>query len=319
MMAGPALVLGVLAVTGVAEVWHVYVLALAFGVGTAFDPLRGSRSSPSWWTTTTSATPWASTPPRSTRPASGPGRRRPADRGVRRRGGRHRLGDPDQRGQLRRPDLGPARHRRQPARHPDPRAARSWRDPRGGQLRPRAPGPAPRLAIVFFAGTFGLNFQMTSALMATEVFDKGPTEYGLLGTFMAVGSLTGALLARGARRSGCAWSSRRRCCSAWSRSSPGCCRPTWSSRSGCAAGSDRPDDDHRRQHHHAADHGPRAAWPRDGALPHDLHGWHPLGAPLVGWCGGDVSAPAGPWSAEGPRRCSACSPRRRCSPGHGAF
>ena len=48
------------------------------------------------------------------------------------------------------------------------------------------------LAIVFFAGTFGLNFQMTSALMATEVFDKGPTEYGLLGTFMAVGSLAGA-------------------------------------------------------------------------------------------------------------------------------
>ncbi len=51
------------------------------------------------------------------------------------------------------------------------------------------------LAIVFFTGTFGLNFQMTSALMATEVFDKGATEYGLLGTFMAVGSLTGSLLA----------------------------------------------------------------------------------------------------------------------------
>ena len=31
------------------------------------------------------------------------------------------------------------------------------------------------LAIVFSAGTFGLNFQMTSALMATEVFDKGAT------------------------------------------------------------------------------------------------------------------------------------------------
>ena len=51
------------------------------------------------------------------------------------------------------------------------------------------------LAIVFSAGTFGLNFQMTSALMATEVFDKGPREYGLLGSFLAVGSLTGALLA----------------------------------------------------------------------------------------------------------------------------
>ncbi len=52
----------------------------------------------------------------------------------------------------------------------------------------------------FFAGTFGMNFQMTSALMATQVFHKGPGEYGLLGTTLAVGSLTGALL--GARRIG---------------------------------------------------------------------------------------------------------------------
>jgi len=51
------------------------------------------------------------------------------------------------------------------------------------------------LCVVFFAGTFGLNFQMTSALMATQVFHKGATEYGLLGSAMAVGSLTGALLA----------------------------------------------------------------------------------------------------------------------------
>jgi len=51
------------------------------------------------------------------------------------------------------------------------------------------------LAIVFFAGTFGLNFQMTSALMATEVYGKGASAYGLLGTTMAVGSLAGALLA----------------------------------------------------------------------------------------------------------------------------
>ena len=41
------------------------------------------------------------------------------------------------------------------------------------------------LSLVFFAGTFGLNFQITSALMATEVFGKGPEEFGLLGTFLA--------------------------------------------------------------------------------------------------------------------------------------
>ena len=51
------------------------------------------------------------------------------------------------------------------------------------------------LAIVFSVGTFGLNFQLTSALMATEVFDRGATEYGLLGSFLAVGALAGALFA----------------------------------------------------------------------------------------------------------------------------
>ena len=50
------------------------------------------------------------------------------------------------------------------------------------------------MAIVFSAGTFGLNFQMTTALMATEVFDKGAGEYGLLGSILAIGSLTGSLL-----------------------------------------------------------------------------------------------------------------------------
>jgi MFS family permease len=55
------------------------------------------------------------------------------------------------------------------------------------------------LVLVFFAGTFGMNFQITSALMATEVFGKGAGEFGLLGSFMAMGSLAGALMA--ARRS----------------------------------------------------------------------------------------------------------------------
>ncbi len=49
--------------------------------------------------------------------------------------------------------------------------------------------------VAFAAGTFGLNFQMTTALMATSEFHKGAGQYGLLGSFMAIGSLTGALLA----------------------------------------------------------------------------------------------------------------------------
>ena len=55
------------------------------------------------------------------------------------------------------------------------------------------------LVLVFFAGTFGMNFQLTSALMATQAFGKGAGEYGLLGSCQAVGSLIGALMA--ARRS----------------------------------------------------------------------------------------------------------------------
>jgi MFS family permease len=51
------------------------------------------------------------------------------------------------------------------------------------------------LAVMFFVGTFGLNFQMTSALMATEVYGKGAGEYGILGSTLALGSISGALLA----------------------------------------------------------------------------------------------------------------------------
>ena len=50
------------------------------------------------------------------------------------------------------------------------------------------------MALVFVMGTFGMNFQMTTALMATAVFHKGAGAYGLLGSIMAVGSLSAALL-----------------------------------------------------------------------------------------------------------------------------
>lgn len=48
---------------------------------------------------------------------------------------------------------------------------------------------------VFFLGGFGMNFQITSALMATDEFGKGASEYGVLGSVLAVGSLAGSLLA----------------------------------------------------------------------------------------------------------------------------
>ncbi|GAA4660801.1 MFS transporter [Arthrobacter cryoconiti] len=51
------------------------------------------------------------------------------------------------------------------------------------------------MVLVFMVGTFGMNFQITNALMATTVFHLGPGEYGLLGSVMAIGTLAAALMA----------------------------------------------------------------------------------------------------------------------------
>jgi len=50
------------------------------------------------------------------------------------------------------------------------------------------------MMVVFFVATFGLNMQIFNALMATKEFGKGPASFGLLGTYVAIGSLTGALI-----------------------------------------------------------------------------------------------------------------------------
>jgi MFS family permease len=56
------------------------------------------------------------------------------------------------------------------------------------------------IVLVFVVGTFGLNFQITLALVVKEVFQRGAGAYGLLSAFLALGSLVGALAS--ARRSG---------------------------------------------------------------------------------------------------------------------
>lgn len=55
------------------------------------------------------------------------------------------------------------------------------------------------MVVMTVMSAFGLNFQLTSAVMARSEFGRGAEEFGALGTIMAIGSLTGALLA--ARRS----------------------------------------------------------------------------------------------------------------------
>lgn len=59
------------------------------------------------------------------------------------------------------------------------------------------------LVIAFMHGTFGMNFQLFNALMSTEAFGKGVTDFGITGSVMAIGSLAGALLA--ARRERPRW------------------------------------------------------------------------------------------------------------------
>ena len=47
---------------------------------------------------------------------------------------------------------------------------------------------------VFFATSFGLNFNIFNTMMATQVFNKSAAEYGALGSILAIGSLSGAII-----------------------------------------------------------------------------------------------------------------------------
>ena len=55
---------------------------------------------------------------------------------------------------------------------------------------------------VFFAATFGLNFQISNTLFATQVFHKDAGQYGILGSYIAAGAVVAALVAtrRGKRK-----------------------------------------------------------------------------------------------------------------------
>jgi len=197
-MAVPALMLGLLAVTGVAEIWHVYVLALLLGVGSAFDaPARQSFVSEIVDREDLTNAVGLNSASFNAARLVGPGLAglliAALGGGVAGPGGVILLNAV--------PYVGPV-------------LALQAMDARAldvPEVTPRTPGMIREgfryvrsrpdlmliLAIVFSAGTFGLNFQMTSALMATEVYGKGASEYGALGSILAIGSLAGALLAAG--------------------------------------------------------------------------------------------------------------------------
>lgn len=51
------------------------------------------------------------------------------------------------------------------------------------------------LVMIFMLGTFGMNFPIYNATMTTEVFGRGASEYGALGTIMAIGTFGAAVIA----------------------------------------------------------------------------------------------------------------------------
>jgi MFS family permease len=86
---------------------------------------------------------------------------------------------------------------------PLPRAPRSR-----GQLREAVGYVRARpdlwltLVLVFFVATFGMNFQVTTALMSRGVFHTGAGAFGLASTTFAAGALIGALVAARRARPG---------------------------------------------------------------------------------------------------------------------
>jgi MFS family permease len=196
MMAVPAAVLGVLAVTGVAQTWHVYVLALIFGIGTAFDaPARQSFVSemvgPDDLTNAVGLNSASFNAARVVGPAVAGVLIAALGSGVMATGAVILLNALSYGAVV----FSLQRMRAGELNTPEPAGHDKGMIRDGLRYVRSRPDLMLILAIVFFAGTFGLNFQMTSALMATEVYGKGASAYGLLGTTMAVGSLAGALLA----------------------------------------------------------------------------------------------------------------------------
>ena len=186
-----AAVLGVLAITGVAQVWHVYVLAFLLGVGTALDhPARQTFVSDLVGTddvaNAVALNSASFNAARMIGPATaglliaafGPGPVFLVNALT-----------------FAGPLVALALMRSAGALTPDTVERRPGMLRDGLRYVRGRPDILGVLAILFFVGTFGLNFQMTTALMATEVFGMGAGAYGLLGSIMAIGSLAGALLA----------------------------------------------------------------------------------------------------------------------------
>ncbi len=195
-MALASLLLGVIAALGVAQTWHVYVIAFAFGIGAAFDgPVRQSFVSemvgPDDVTNAVGLNSAAFNTARIVGPALAGLLIGLFGGGMEATGWVILINAASYLAVIWQLEQMDTRALHSPA----PAGRRPGMLLEGLRYLRGQPKMLMILVLVFFAGTFGMNFQMTSALMATEVFGKGASEFGLLGSALAVGSLTGALLA----------------------------------------------------------------------------------------------------------------------------
>lgn len=195
-MALASLLLGIIAVTGVAQTWHIYLLAFLFGIGAAFDgPARQAFVSEmvgqDELTNAVGLNSAAFNVARILGPAVAGLMIGALGGGAEATGWVILVNAVSYAAviwQLQRMNVALLRS-------PELRGRTPGALVEGVRYVRSQPKMVMILIVVFFAGTFGMNFQITSALMATEVFGKGATEYGVLGSAMAVGSLAGALMA----------------------------------------------------------------------------------------------------------------------------
>ncbi len=195
-MAVPAAVLGVLALTGSVEVWHIYALSFSFGIATAFDaPVRQSFVSemvgPDDLANAVSLNSVSFNAGRIVGPAVAGLMIAALGSGEWATGVVILINAASYVAVL--TALSGVHAGRRDRSLDRSRPKGRIRDG-VAYLRTR-PDLILVIAVMGFTGTFGLNFQMTSALMATQAFGKGAGEYGLLGTTMAFGSIAGSLLA----------------------------------------------------------------------------------------------------------------------------
>lgn len=196
VLGASAALLGLLAVTGLAEAWHVYVIAVVFGTGAAFDaPARqafvNEMVTRDQLTNAVALNSASFNLARMIGPAVAGLTIAALGSGVGATGwviianAATYLAVLASLWRMRADELTPTE-----------RLVRGRGQIRDGLRYVRGrPDIVLVMAIVFCAGTFGLNFQMTTALMATDVYGQGAGEYGMLGSILAIGSLTGSLLA----------------------------------------------------------------------------------------------------------------------------